>query len=91
MAQRKFRYEFIREVLDGGEVDRINLGYDHAAAYEEFHVVFRAKDDGKYYAFDYNYNGDHGIDNFDGWENDDLVECWEVREEKVTTTTWVKV
>lgn len=92
MAQRKFRYEFIREILHTErEVARIPLGYNHAEAHEDFHVVFRSKDDGKHYAFFYYTNDDVGIDNFDGWGKDDLVDCWEVQEEKITTTTWVKV
>jgi hypothetical protein len=91
MATRKFRLEFIREVMECSEEDRIPKGYDHNAAHEDFDIIFRSKDDGKYYAFYYNYNGDHGIDRFDGWKADDLVEAWEVEKKQVTTTTWVKV
>jgi hypothetical protein len=91
MATRKFRLEFIREVMECGEVARIPKGYDHGAAHEDFEIVFRSKDDGKHYAFEYNYNGDHGIDRFDGWGSDDLVDCWEVQKKEVTTTTWVAV
>lgn len=92
MATRTFRYEFIRSIMETeDEVARISKGYDHSAAHEEIDIVFRSKDDGKYYAFDYQYNGDHGIDNFDGANADTPVVCREVEKREVTTTTWVSV
>lgn len=92
MANRDFRYEFIRDLLECEDfVAKINKGYDHGAAHEIFDYVFYSKDDGKHYAFEYTYNGDHGIDRFDGWRNDQLVPCWEVQKKEVTTVTWVPV
>ena len=91
MATRNFRLEFIREVMDDDVVARISKGYDHGAAMEQIDIIFRAKDDGKYYVFDYEYNGDHGIDNFDGQDDDHMVPCYEVTKKVVTKESWVRV
>jgi len=93
MATRNFRLEFIREHVfeTGEEVARISKGYDHGAAMEQIDIIFRAKDDGKHYVFDYEYNGDHGIDNFDGEDDDFLVVCYEVEKKVVKKETWKRV
>ena len=93
MATRNFRLEFIRDHVfeRGNEVARIKHGYNHGNAMEEMEIVFRAQDDGKYYAFDYEYNGDHGIDNFDSADDDTIVVCHEVEKKVIKTESWVKV
>ncbi len=92
MATRKFRVEFLKEITGNGEeVAMINKEYDHGGAKEDCEVVFRSKDDGKHYSFEYYFNNDVGIDSFDGVSNDTLIMCHEVEKQEVTTVTWVRV
>ncbi len=92
MATRKFRVEFLKEFFDDdGYVAMIYNEYDHGGAKEDGDVVFRSKDDGKHYSFDYYFTKDVGIDSFDGVSNDKLIVCHEVEKREVTTVTWKKV
>lgn len=91
MANRKFRLEYIRGILERDEIDRINNNYDHSMAAEFCDVVFKSKDDGKFYAFEYHFNSDVGVDSFDGRDDDHVVDCYEVEKVTVTTTSWQRV
>jgi len=87
MPTRIFRSEFLREQRDKGWINEKylhdNNGYPH------FEVVFKDSADGKYYAMEY-YNSDHGIDTFDGDDDDKVYECYKVEKKEVIEISWVK-
>ena len=93
MAERQFRFEYIREVVFeiGDTVYRDEGPYDSGSGYSPVTVIFRAKDDGKFYEFEYDYNSEHGIYSTERWDDDKVVTLPEVEERVVTTTTWVHV
>lgn len=84
MPKRNFRYEFIREILEGVDALHINEGHsEENGSYSD--VVFYTKDDGKHYMF-------HTAENaFYNWGDDEPVECDEVEEQVVTVKKWKKV
>lgn len=84
MATRKFRYEFIQEILEGVDTLHVNQGHsEEDGNYSD--VVFYTKDDGKHYMF---YDSELA---FEGWGDNEMVECHEVKEEVVTVKKWKKV
>ena len=84
MATRRFRYEFIRELLEGLGLTHVNQGHSEADGnYSD--VVFYMKDDGKHYTFHESENSFHN------WGDDEILECHEVEEEVVTVKKWKKV
>jgi len=94
MAKRQFRFEYIREVVFelGDTVYREEGAYDSGSGYSPVAVIFRAKDDGKFYEFEYDYNSEHGIYScFEQYDDDTVVTLPEVEKREVTTTTWVHV
>lgn len=94
MATREFRFEYINDVVfeQGDTVHREEGTYDSGSGYSPVTVVFRAKDDGKFYAFKYDYNSEHGIYScFENFNDDTVVTLPEVEKREVTTTTWVPV
>jgi hypothetical protein len=90
---RQFRFEYIRDVVfeQGDTVHREEGAYDAGSGYSPITVIFRAKDDGKFYEFEYGCNSEHGVYTTEGWGDDKLVTLPEVEERVVTTTTWVRV
>ena len=90
---REFRFEYIRDVVfEQGEVEDSTEGrYDAGTGYSPVTVVFRAKDDGKFYAFEYGYNSEHGIETCSDFKDDKLVTLDEVEKVEITTTKWLTV
>jgi hypothetical protein len=88
---RQFRFEYIRDVIfEQGEVEYQREGaYDSGSGYSPVTVVFRAKDDGKFYQFKYGVNSEHGIyDCFENFNDDTVVTLEEVEKVEITTTRW---
>lgn len=102
MKTREFRVEFLREIANEEQyfppgangtrfVAMINQSYDHEGGKEDCEIVFRSKDNGKYYSFSYYFNNDVGINCFEGVSDDEKILCSMVEKKEVTTTTWVRV
>jgi len=84
MPTRSFRFEFIRELLEGVGTLHINEGHSEADGnYSD--VVFYMKDDGKHYTFHESENS------FYNWDDNEILECPQVVEEVVTVKKWKKV
>lgn len=98
MPTRNFRYEYIRNIVfEQGDIEEeICKGYDHGGGYENLMVVFRAKDDGKFYAYEYGYNGEHAIfsvhlangSTTTRPKDDDTVALREVEKKVIATHSW---
>jgi hypothetical protein len=94
MPSREFRFEYIRDVVfEDGEIENRREGaYDSGTGYSPVTVVFRAKDDGKFYEFGYQHNSEHGIyDCFENFNDDTVVTLQEVEKVEITTTKWLAV
>lgn len=90
---REFRFEYIKDVVfEQGEIAHEEEGaYDSGTGYSPTTVVFRAKDDGKFYEFEYGYNSEHGIRTTEGWSDDKVLTLPEVEQKETITTVWVHV
>jgi len=94
MPSRNFRFEYINEVVfEQGAVEEQTEGaYDSGSGYSPVTVIFRAKDDGKFYEFGYRHNSEHGIyDCFENFNDDTVLTLPEVEKVEITTTKWLAV
>lgn len=90
---REFRFEYIKDVVfeQDGAVHREEGAYDSGSGYSPITVIFRAKDDGKFYEFEYGCNSEHGIYTTEGWSDDKVLRLPEVEQKETITTVWVAV
>ena len=88
MSTRNFRVEFLRQKSAEGWIDEKFLHNDRDCP--TYEVVFRDSATGEHYAMEYYRDDNHGIDTFDGMNDDHTIDCYEVRKEEVTTYAWVR-
>ena len=93
MPSRDFRWEYVQDVVfeKGEVVHREEYPYDSGTATSPVMAIFRAKDDGKHYAFEYGYNREHGFYSTAGWSPDRIVSCREMKKEAITIEKWLSV
>ncbi len=93
--KKKFPSADMKAVASGDYTDHevIHKGdWIDDGKYSHQDIVFKSKDDGKFYMVSHGRSGSYFTDYYYDWEDwGDTVECCEVEERSVTKTSWVCV